>query len=269
MARSIVHPEGTDYVFLGSTPVSYDGEGVVFRGQAGAVRLDKTSVTLVKAGGEGKVGYKGHVLSGVAACDNNFILANLKPGEERIMSPMTKIALPTAAPAEKALAPGVMKSTLDNGVIRYRLAGTDYVHTTDGDVRLEGSAAMVEVSGTMVRFVAESDRYVQLSVGNRGIRGVGPFDLTFTATGITGTVDGATRSLVVTWPEDIIRPMFRMDGMRYYAGWPDDHSIGKGTVTPQFCIGFGVTDGPHMVNISEWTYPNLPVDPKQQQINLK
>ena len=135
-------------------------------------------------------------------------------------------------------------------------------------MRLEGSGALVEIADHSLRFTAESDHYVQLSVGNRGIRGVGPFDLTFTATGITGKVDGATRSLVVTWPDGITRPMFHMDGIRYYAGWADDHSIGKGTTTPQFSIGFGVTDGPHTIEISEWRYPNLPVDPARREIDL-
>jgi hypothetical protein len=98
------------------------------------------------------------------------------------------------------------------------------------------------------------------------VRGVGPFDLTFTSDKITGTVDGPIRTLVTTWPENIRRPMFHMDGNRWYAGWADDHSIVKGTPAPQFGIAFGVTAGKHTVEVSEWTYPALPPVPTRRNL---
>jgi len=112
-----------------------------------------------------------------------------------------------------------------------------------------------------VRLVALDRTYCRLAVGNVAVRGVGPFDLTFTKEKITGTVEGATRSLVCTWPEAITRPMYHMDGVRWYAGFADDHSISKGTITPQMALAFGVTDGKHQVEISEWMYPELPPSP--------
>ena len=85
---------------------------------------------------------------------------------------------------------------------------------------------------------------------------MGPYDLTFAADKITGTVSGPTRTIVTTWPAQIVRPMLRLDGQRWFAGWADDHAISKGTPTPQFAFAFGVTAGTHTVEVSEWTYPN-------------
>jgi hypothetical protein len=61
--------------------------------------------------------------------------------------------------------------------------------------------------------------------------------------------------------------MFRMDGVRYCAGWADDHSIGKGKDTPQFSVAFGVTDGNHSIEVTEWAYPELPPEPQRREID--
>ncbi len=121
-----------------------------------------------------------------------------------------------------------------------------------------GSEPKVVRDGDTVRFVSPAPVYVKLTSGNVAVRGVGPFDLTFTANGIRGTVAGKTRTIVTTWPAGIVRPMFQMDGKRWYAGWADDHSIAKDTPTPQFAFAFGVTAGEHTVAVSEWVYPDLP-----------
>lgn len=265
-ALKITHPEGTDYVFLGTSPVSYEGEDVVFRGHAGAVRLDPTSVVLVKANGEGRAGYKGRIVAGVAAVEKRFALAQLTAGAEMAAWTPGALVLTPGIATEKQLAPGVLHADLADGITRYRLTGPDPISFKDAAVRFEGRAAAVEIAPGKVRFIVAPDSYAKLSAGNRGVRGFGPFDLTFTDTGITGTVAGDTRSLVVTWPEGIVRPMFQMDGTRYCAGWADDHSWAKGAVTPQFAIGFGVTAGEHRVDISEWTYPNLPPAPGRRDI---
>lgn len=262
----ITHREGTDYVFLGASPVAYEGEGVVFRGRAGAVRLDPASVVLVKGGGEGQVGYKGRIVTGAGVFEKRFALAQLATGAENIPAPEGVIELPAVAVTEQKLTEGVMRGDLGNGVIRYRSQGPGETIFKDNAVRIEGGASVVEISADRVRFVA-APGYVKLSAGNRAVRGVGPFDLTFTDTGLTGKVEGETRSLVVSWPEGIVRPMFLMDGVRFFAGWPDDHSIGKGTSTPQFAIGFGVTAGQHSVSLGEWVYPELPSEPERRQID--
>ena len=117
-----------------------------------------------------------------------------------------------------------------------------------------------------VRFQAPAAEYVNLTHGTVGVRGVGPFDLTFTADCITGTVDGDVRTLVCTWPERIVRPGYWMDGVRWCAGFADEHSIVKGTATPQFGIAFGVSAGRHEVRIAEWEWPAVPPPPARKQV---
>ena len=117
-----------------------------------------------------------------------------------------------------------------------------------------------------VRFVAPAAEYVKLTHGNVGVRGMGPFDLTFTSEGITGTVDGDVRTLVTTWPEKIVRPGYWMDGVRWCAGFADEHSIVKGTKTPQFGIAFGVSAGKHDVKVAEWEWPAVPPAPPRQSL---
>ena len=116
----------------------------------------------------------------------------------------------------------------------------------------------VIAEGDRVRFVAPAPVYVKLAHGNVGVRGMGPFDLTFTPDGITGTVDGGVRTIVTTWPEKITRPGYWMDGVRWCAGFADEHSIYKGTTAPQLGIAFGVSAGKHEVKIAEWEWPAMP-----------
>jgi hypothetical protein len=212
----VTHPEGTDYVFVAPSPMTFEGEGVVFSGMAGAVRVGAKSVTLMKGNGEGKVGYKGRVIAGAAPREETFEAG--KTGEEK----------------EAAVA----------------------------------AATAVEESPGVVRFKAPGNEYVKLTLGNRGVRGFGPFDLTFTDTGISGTVSGDERSLAVTWPNGLVRPMYKMDGVRYCEGFADDHSMSKGSATAQFSIGFGVTAGEHKVEISQWVYPALPPEPRRREIGF-
>ena len=127
----------------------------------------------------------------------------------------------------------------------------------------------VIAEGDTVRFIAPAPVYVKLTHGNVGVRGIGPFDLTFTPDGITGKVDGDIRTLVTTWPDKIIRPMYRMDGVRWYAGFADEHSIIKGTPAPQFSLAIGVSAGSHTVKISEWEWPEMPPAPVRSVLAIK
>jgi hypothetical protein len=182
----VVTGEGTDYVFLSTTPFTYTVEGITFEGTAGAVRVPK--------GGKPAL-----------------VFSTGKPKAE----------------------PRVV---------------------TDGD---------------KVRFIAPDPVYVNLSRGNVGVRGVGPFDLTFTPDGVAGKVDGGIRTIVCTWPEKIVRPGYWMDGVRWYAGFADEPSITKGQKTPQFSIAMGVSAGRHEVKIAEWTWPALPPVPARASLSLK
>jgi hypothetical protein len=139
---------------------------------------------------------------------------------------------------------------------------------TDGNVKINAGKAQILTDGKTVRFIVADANYAKISVGNIAVRGTGPFDLTFATDKITGVVEGKTRTIAVTWPEKIIRPMYKMDGNRWFAGWADDHSIAKGAATPQFGIAFGVTAGKHTVEVSEWTYPQLPSVPMQAAVKF-
>ena len=140
---------------------------------------------------------------------------------------------------------------------------------TAPDWAIDAQSPAITVEFNRVRFVVADRKYVELKHGAVGVRGVGPFDLTFTPDGITGKVDGDIRTIVTTWPENITRPMYRMDGVRWYAGFADEHSITKSTATPQYSLAIGVSAGAHAVKISEWEWPALPLAPARAALSLK
>jgi len=163
------------------------------------------------------------------------------------------------------VAPGVRKAVV-GGVTEYLVESAAPAIAADGTVRIEARRAAIHVSPAGIRFVAPERTFVQLTAGNQGVRGVGPFDLTFTVDKIAGTVDGDTRTLVTTRPLKVVKPMFHMDGWRYYAGHADDSSADDGRDTPQFNVAFGVTAGRHTVELAEWTFPPLPPTVAQKAI---
>jgi hypothetical protein len=127
----------------------------------------------------------------------------------------------------------------------------------------------VIAEGGKVRFFAPAPVYVKLTNGNMGVRGMGPFDLTFTPDGIIGKVDGDIRTIVTTWPEKIVRPGYWMDGVRWCAGFADEPSISKGMATPQFSLAIGVSAGKHAVKIAEWEWPAMPTPPARTALTLE
>ena len=63
--------------------------------------------------------------------------------------------------------------------------------------------------------------------------------------------------------------MYHMDGVRWYAGFPDAATPYRGRPDAQFSLAFGVTDGPHTINVREWQWPGLPPLPPRTTIILK
>jgi len=207
-----------------------------------------------------------------------------------------------AAPAATQLAPGVTKVVTQEGTDYVFLSATPLEYKGEG-IEFAGRAGAVRVpkagepelvllrgsklsfkgktvsgpaaepqviaEGGKIRFVAPAPVYVNLKHGNVGVRGVGPFDLTFTPEGITGTVDGGVRTIVTTWPEKITRPGYWMDGVRWYAGFADEDAIYKGTAAPQFGVAFGVSAGKHEVKLAEWEWPAMPPSPARAALTLK
>jgi hypothetical protein len=249
--------ESTDYVFLSTRGLKFAGEDVVFEGGAGSVRLGKDgTVTLAMVGGAGKIGCKGFVVEGVAPFERTLKAAELKAGVEKAAAPVA-LAYPPQLKDHQEVAPGLRKAVAGD-VTEYLVESAAPVIAADGNVRIEARRAAIHVSPAGIRFVAPERTFVQLTVGNQGVRGVGPFDLTFAADRIAGTVDGDTRTLVVTRPPRVVKPMFHQDGWRYYAGHADDSSADDGRDTPQFNVAFGVTAGKHEVEVAEWSFPSLP-----------
>jgi hypothetical protein len=246
----ITHREGTDYVFLGREPFEFRGKGIHFKGRAGAIRVRKDHAILSLTEGTGSLSYGEKMVMGIAPFERRVDLGG--KGSETIAPPIFAIQLPTE-PKED-----VIRHSLDEDVFKT-------LRPAKG-VTLEGYRAAIEIRDESIRFTVPEARYAKLIVGNVGIRGLGPFDLTFTPTGISGVTEGSMRTLVTTWPEQIQRPMFHLDGKRWYAGWADDPSIGKGTKTPQFALAFAVTGGRQRVEVAEWTFPNMPPMPQRRVI---
>jgi hypothetical protein len=258
----IVSAGETVYVFLDARHLDYADDDVVFAGRAGTVRLRGGKVTLSLLGGPGRVGYRGHVIAGGASFERTLAVGDLKPG---VHPEPSSVAVPAFAPrlsGHGETAPGVVKAEAD-GVVEYLADAAVPVDFADGGVRIRAARASVTIAPDGIRLMALSGGYAELVVGNVAVRGVGPFDLTFRDDAIRGKVEGDARTLVCTWPQDITRPMYRMDGRRWYAGFGDNHTIVKGTETPQFAIAFGVDEGRHEVEIAEWTYPALPAVPER------
>ena len=268
----VVTGENTDYVFLSTTPLTFTREGVEFAGLAGAVSVGKDGkATLILSAGPGKVGYQGHVISSAVPFEKIVSAGNKT---ETIPALAWAIKTPVA-PANLVVFPekhlqkvGVTKArTTDGTTTRYTVNAIAALDIADGNVRLYACNATVVIDKANIRFVVPERAYAQLSVGAVGVRGVGPFDLTFTPDGITGKVDGDIRTLVTTWPEKITRPGYYMDSIRWYAGFADEHSISKGTTTPQFSLAFGVSSGEHTVKINEWEWPAMPPAPVRAMLS--
>ena len=267
-ALKITHPEGTDYAFMSPTHTKFAAEGVTFEGCVGAVRIRRETVTLALAGGSGRVGYRGRVIEGVAPFEKTIPVGEIRSLTERVAPKRAAFAWKPAESVREELAPGVTRRRLAE-FTQYILDHATPVTFRNHQVSLEARKAIVGIDPRAgIGFLVPEATYAKLTVGNVGIRGFGPFHLVFTGSSIVGKVDGRMRSFAVTWPENIVRPMYHMDGVRYYAGWADDHSISKGTETPQFAIAFAVTDGPHTAEITEWTYPPLPAAPKRKEVRF-
>jgi len=262
----IAHREGTDYAFLSSLPITFAGEDVQFEGCAGSVRVTKDEIVLALTGGSGRVGYKGRVLEGAAPLEKRFPIGALKPASEKRDALAYKVTMPAWEGGDQ-VSPGLSKK-VEGDVIHYRLLAKQSFIAAAETVRAEGRDALIEVEGDRVRFIVPDRQYVRLSVRGIGIRGMGPFDLTFTPDRIAGTVDGPIRTLVTSWPSKITRPMFRIDARRWYAGWSDVAAISKSPETPDWAIAFGVREGVQKIEISEWDFPPPPERPPVKSVKL-
>ncbi|MHB9131672.1 MAG: hypothetical protein ACYDBB_11365 [Armatimonadota bacterium] len=80
----VVTTEATDYTFISDTPQSFDKDGIVFTGKAGAVRIFPDRVVLAMNSGSGRIGYQGYLLEGNGPFERTVKLADLKAGVTKI-----------------------------------------------------------------------------------------------------------------------------------------------------------------------------------------
>jgi len=119
----IVTPESTDYAFVSDEPVSFEAEGVVFAGRAGAVRVFADRVALCLAAGSGRVGYRGCVLRGHGPFEQSVALADLKTGEQDLGGYEKKIVSADVGQGVTVRGEGPFEARLDGQAIRIRTTG--------------------------------------------------------------------------------------------------------------------------------------------------
>jgi hypothetical protein len=254
----VVHAEGTDYILLSPTHDRFEGQDVVLEGQGAVLRVSPDAVTFSLLGGAGRVGYKGRSFEGVGGFERTLTASALKPGL-LVFDEAKGDTLPCKPRLNdhQPVSPAVQKA-VQGDQTEYVVSSPVPVTFTEGDVKLEARRALVSRGPAGVRVAVPESVYAQLVVGKMAVRGVGPFDLTLSATNVTGTVAGRMRTLVVSKPEGIVRPMYLMDQVRWYAGYPDDPAPFRGRSEAQFSLAFGVTDGKHAVEVREWESPEMP-----------
>lgn len=76
--------ESTDTVFLGDHAFTWERDGIVFTGSAGAVRVLDDRVALCLNAGSGRVGYQGYILQGHGPWQRIVPLTDLKPGLHQV-----------------------------------------------------------------------------------------------------------------------------------------------------------------------------------------
>jgi hypothetical protein len=65
-----------------------------------------------------------------------------------------------------------------------------------------------------------------------------------------------------------VRAGYRMDGVRWMPGIPDESSSYEDADKAQFAVAIGVTEGRHEVLVSEWEYPPVPQPPPRRELRL-
>jgi hypothetical protein len=245
----VTHAEGTDWIFTASDRIQWSGGEVAFQGTAGAVRLGKDGrATLQLLAGTGEVSYRGAGIRGTAPLEKTLAAGALKPGIEDA-KPAMKFAI-----SDEVLKPGQAADE--------HIAAEPFNRYAKDKVTISGGRGAVRMlDGGKVRFSTPDATYVQLTCGSTGIRGMGPFDLTYAPDGWSGTVDGMRRTLVMSPPEKLQRPMVLLDGQVWASGIPDEPSPWRGREEVQFGLAAGVESGRQQFQAVEWQWPPLPPVP--------
>jgi hypothetical protein len=240
----ISHAEGTDWVFLDPTGLTYDDADVSFRGTAAVVRQGQDGTIHLQLQAGGSLTWK---------------------KTRTTLESAVATAQVVGQPAPKTPAPAFALTGLPH------MANAPFGNAyAKDDVSIAGGRGGVQVidhpQGRHVRFLAPDASLVELTCGNTGIRGMGPFDLTVGPDGWTGKVDGGNRTLVITLPETLTRPQLLLNGQPWSMWWADDPTPWRGRKDIQWSAALTVGDGPQEVQVRERVWPALPPAPTRQTL---
>jgi hypothetical protein len=251
----VVHREGTDWIFTAPGRLEWQGEGIAFKGSAGCVRqCADGSVGLQLLAGSGEVSWQGAGMSGVAPL-------------ERTIAKDAPAGIEAAKPAASTLGDALLKPGQGGSEHLAAEAWNEYARNA---VTIRGGRGAVRVlDGGEIRFSAPDATLVELICGPHGVRGMGPFDLTVSPQGWSGTVDGARRTLMLSTPETLVRPMLLLDGNVWASGSADEPSPWRGRPEVQFSFAAGVEAGPQRLEVAESRWLPMPPAPARAKLGLK
>lgn len=116
-------PESTDTVFLADAPLAIDRDEIVFTGTAGAVRVFADRVVLCLSAGNGRIGYRGHVLEGQGPFEEVVPLGQLRPGTHRRGGEARRFESVDMGRGVRVSGEGPFTATLEGDAIRVRTTG--------------------------------------------------------------------------------------------------------------------------------------------------
>ncbi len=115
--------EATDTVFVGDSAFSYNQGDLVFSGQAGAVRVYPDRVVLCMNAGNGRVGYKGHIIEGPAPFEVVVALKDLKPGVQKRLGGVKEKLTVDLGQGVQVSGEGPFTATLEGQTIKISTSG--------------------------------------------------------------------------------------------------------------------------------------------------
>ncbi|MHB9134757.1 MAG: hypothetical protein ACYDBB_27115 [Armatimonadota bacterium] len=127
-AMRVQTAESTDTVFIGDAPFTWNKDGIVFTGKAGAVRVFADRVALCLNTGSGRIGYKGYIIEGNGPFEQTVKLADLKPGIHPITGGYEKKL--------QSVDLGNNMSVVGEGPFTAKVDGNTIRITTDGRARV-------------------------------------------------------------------------------------------------------------------------------------
>ena len=251
----VTHEEGTDYVFLSPSPITFDRDGVHFEGCSGAVRIGKETVRLLLAEGPGRVGYRAVTAEGLGPFEQIIPLAAAATRRAiRVPAAVAAFPMPKVNTRDQ-VQPGVTRTT-DGDTVRYTFAFDKPGAYRDDRVSFSGLKGVIEIGPERRRFLL-AEGTGRLGAGDFFVEGDGPVDLTVTRDQVTGHTDGPMRVLLTAVPAGIVGlPDLRIDGLRWCPGNLDRAGSGwyNGSDTPREMV-IVVPAGKHDFTVTPFAYP--------------